>query len=863
MFQKIKNRLILLIVFILLALASTIIYLKIKETDFLKSIINEQNLFLKNIVTEQLLKDNINDNLIDFLNNSNYIKTDHQKIAENLFYSNKITYFWLFDKEFKLLNQSPDSPPPDWIHKLSNPNQIGLLFKVFDEQLYQIKSKKIYGQNESFNPKASYRIIFYAIKVDQKFINQMSLAACITIKVLKQEEKETYLTKIEEKPFISSTFINLPDENGNFQRVFFAQNVSQVIKNKFESLNKEYTILGLVFLFFALVLTVALFMQVVRPISIIISSFITKKPEQLQKLQNNKSEYGVFANFIKDFFDQQKKLEEEIKVRKITQEELETLNDELEKRVSDRTEELGITNLELQKERDQTKQYLDIAGTIIAILDTDGYIQLINKKGDEVLGYLPGELIGKNWHSTCIHPEQKSNLKKMHNEIMLGKKEPVEFIISDIITKGKETRTLMFHNTFLKDSNLNYTGLLFSADDITELKLKEKELIDAKEKADESNKLKSTFLANMSHELRTPMIGILGYSDLLMAELRDEKHRKMAGTIHESGQRLIETLNLILDLSRLEANKQNINYKIINLNGLVRNVAFHFEAAAGRKKLFLKVNLPSYDVVAKTDVRIIRDVMNNLINNALKFTKEGGVFITLEIFHRDFVISVKDTGIGIPKESLELIFEEFRQVSEGIGRGFQGTGLGLTICKKYIELLGGQISVKSSPGQGSIFTFQVPLISENSSKTDAATEVIQNNHIEERIDKIKSTEAIKKKILIVEDDVTSRDVINLFLRNIYDVEFAINGETSLKRVQDNKYDLILMDINLGTGISGLEAANQIRSIEHYKNVPIIAATAFAMLGDREKFLANGFDHYISKPYLKQQLLKLIADIFQE
>jgi CheY-like chemotaxis protein/two-component sensor histidine kinase len=367
----------------------------------------------------------------------------------------------------------------------------------------------------------------------------------------------------------------------------------------------------------------------------------------------------------------------------------------------------------------------------------------------------------------------------------------------------------------------------------------------------------------MSHELRTPMIGILGYSDLLMAELTDENHRKMARTIQDSGQRLIETLNLILDLSRLEANKQNINYQVVNLNDLVRNVSFHFEAAAGRKNLFLKLNLPPYDVVAKTDVRIIRDIMNNLINNALKFTKEGGVFITLEVFHRDFVIAIKDTGIGIPKESLGLIFEEFRQVSEGISRGFQGTGLGLTICKKYIELLGGQISVKSTPGQGSEFTFQVPLISENSSKTEVSIGLIQNENTDDRIEKNKTSGLTKRKILIVEDDVTSRDVINLFLKNIYNVEFAGNGETALKLVQDNKYDLILMDINLGLGISGIEVTNHIRSIEHYKNVPIIAATAFAMLGDREKFLARGFNHYISKPYLKKQLLKLIADIFQD
>lgn len=126
--------------------------------------------------------------------------------------------------------------------------------------------------------------------------------------------------------------------------------------------------------------------------------------------------------------------------------------------------------------------------------------------------------------------------------------------------------------------------------------------------------------------------------------------------------------------------------------------------------------MPSFDVIARTDPRMIRDVINNLINNAIKFTNEGGVFITLEVFHRDFLISIKDTGIGIPAESIDIIFEEFRQVSEGLGRGFQGTGLGLTICKKYVELLGGQISVKSTLNQGSEFTFQIPMITDDSVK---------------------------------------------------------------------------------------------------------------------------------------------------
>ena len=702
--------------------------------------------------------------------------------------------------------------------------------------------------------------------LDRVILDKVSASTGTKIKLIDLSEESSYLKSVSDKQFITYALVNLKDKNGIVKKILFAKKESSVLKQKYYSEKKENLLLVIIFLLLSISLTVALFLQIVRPISNIIGSITANKPERLKNLMNTRSEYGVFANLIKEFFDQKKNLEEEIKVRKITQEELETLNDELEKRVEDRTEELAVTNLELQKERDQTKQYLDIAGTIIALLDCDGYIQLINKKGDEVLGYMQGELNGKNWFDNCFTENNRKKNKQLHFDVIRGKIPPVDYFISEVVTKGKEIKTLIFHNTYLRDANETITGVLFSGEDITELKLKEKELIEAKEKADESNKLKSTFLANMSHELRTPMIGILGYSDLLISEVEDDNHKQMAKAIHDSGQRLIDTLNLILDLSRLEANKHSIEYQVVNLNELVKSVKFHFEAAAGRKKLFLKIALPSYDVIAKTDPRMLRDVMNNLINNAIKFTNEGGVFITLEVFHRNFIINIKDSGIGIPKESLGLIFEEFRQVSEGLGRGFQGTGLGLTICKKYIELLGGQISVKSTPKVGSEFSFQVPLYAEEiveseSESNEEEKDSVEIDHTEEEknVQLLSSPNGIKKKILVVEDDATSRDVINLFLIKTYDVSFAVDGEKAIQEINNTKFDLIIMDINLGSGINGIQVTEKIKQTAGYESIPVIAATAFAMLGDKEKFLETGFDHYISKPYLKKQLLELLSN----
>ncbi|MCZ7610149.1 MAG: ATP-binding protein [Ignavibacterium sp.] len=693
----------------------------------------------------------------------------------------------------------------------------------------------------------------------QSILDQVGKSTNSEVKFITNDE----LKIIKEKtgPQHIRAIFEIENANGILKQIFIAEKESEVLINKSIRQSREYIDLGLIFLGLIVVLTHVIFFQFIKPLSLVIKSIRTNKLQPLQKFENSKNEFGVLTNLIKDFFEQKKLLEEEVKVRKITQEELETLNDELEKRVVDRTEELAVTNLELQKERDQTKKYLDIAGTVIALLDRDGYIEMINKKGDEVLGYKPGELIGKNWHDTCLPVYEKEKQKKFFLDVINDKQEPLNQLIIDVETKGKEIRTLIFHITFLKNKDKNYSGVLFSAEDITELKQKEKELIEAKEKADESNKLKSTFLANMSHELRTPMIGILGYSDLLVGELDDENHKRMASAIHESGQRLIDTLNLILDLSRLEANKHNIDYQVVNINSLIKNVTFHFEAAANKKNIFLKTSLPSIEVISRTDPRMLRDVLNNLINNAIKFTSKGGVFVSLELFHRDFLVSIKDTGIGISEENLGLVFEEFRQVSEGLGRGFQGTGLGLTICKKYIELLGGQISIKSTPGEGSEFVCQLPLFSFSADEEAKRNESRQL--YTDTAEKLSSESNMDKRILIVEDDLTSREVINLFLKNLFKVKFAEDGIKAIEIAEKEKFDLILMDINLGSGITGIEVMERIRKISGYKNIPIIAATAFAMLGDREKFLSIGFNHYISKPYIKSQLTKLLNEALKK
>lgn len=255
--------------------------------------------------------------------------------------------------------------------------------------------------------------------------------------------------------------------------------------------------------------------------------------------------------------------------------------------------------------------------------------------------------------------------------------------------------------------------ILAIAQDITRRKETEQELIAAKEKAEEMNKLKSNFLANMSHELRTPMIGILGYAEFLSQEVKTEEQKEMADIILDSGRRLLETLNLLLDLSRIESGKLELSRIKVDAVKLVEKACKLFESAASKKSLTFDLHLINEPLNIVTDERLFTEIVNNLVNNAIKYTEKGGVKIYLEKIQQGdnklVSFSVMDTGIGIQKDQMKVIFEDFRQSSEGYGRKFEGTGLGLTLTKKFVKKLGGKINVTSEPGTGSTFTVVLPV----------------------------------------------------------------------------------------------------------------------------------------------------------
>lgn len=401
-----------------------------------------------------------------------------------------------------------------------------------------------------------------------------------------------------------------------------------------------------------------------------------------------------------------------------------------------------------------------------------------------------------------------------------------------------------------------YNARLIEIIDITAQKKYEKELLISKEKAQEINRMKNIFFTNMSHELRTPLSGILGFSELLLEEIENKEHKNMVNAISLNGHRLLETLNKILHISKLESEKLNVKLEELNAVEFINKLLPSFEKSLVAKNLFLKFTSRDNKLFINVDAEFFTTIFENLISNAIKFTNNGGVLVNCYSESKDgsefVVIEVSDTGIGISPNNIKLIFEEFRQVSEGLSRSYEGTGLGLTIAKRYTELLGGKISVESTPGAGSTFRLEFP----KSTSTDLkkANQNLESTEYESE----SNLSGEKPLVLLVEDDFMNTDMIRRFLSEMCNLHTVTNGEEALNLVKANKYDAILMDIGLGQGINGIDTTKLIRIIPEYKDVPIIAITAYAMNGDKEKFLSSGMSGYISKPFKMNDLVNVLG-----
>ena len=340
----------------------------------------------------------------------------------------------------------------------------------------------------------------------------------------------------------------------------------------------------------------------------------------------------------------------------------------------------------------------------IMITNISGDIEYVNPSFTKVTGYKLTEVKGKNPKILSSGESPKSVYKELWETIISGKTWQGEFHNK---RKNGELFWEFASISPIIDKKGDTTNFIAIKEDITQRKLAQLELIAAKEKAEEMSSLKTKFLANMSHELRTPLIGVLGYAEILKNDLESYEHKDMVTTIYDSGKRLLNTLNLVLDLSRIESNKEEINISKMNIGEITTKAVKLFELNAASKNLTIETKIIN-NIEVDLDERIFIQIINNLVTNAIKYTDKGKIIVEIDHINTDVILRVIDTGIGIPQDKQEIIFEEFRQVSEGLNRRHQGTGLGLTITKKYIEMLNGTISVESKENTGSVFTVKLP-----------------------------------------------------------------------------------------------------------------------------------------------------------
>ncbi len=378
------------------------------------------------------------------------------------------------------------------------------------------------------------------------------------------------------------------------------------------------------------------------------------------------------------------------------------------------------------------------------------------------------------------------------------------------------------------------------------------QLISAREEAEQANRAKSDFLAMMSHELRTPMNGVLGMLQLLETTEQTREQAEYTALATESTEHLLKVINDILDFSRIERGALELECIPFNLLELVQGSALVFQHSAQQRGLALELQIQAglENIEVCGDPTRIRQILVNLLGNALKFTEEGAIHLSLEWQALDHDVlwltcAVHDSGIGISPERLEHMFDAFQQADSSISRRYGGTGLGLAIARTLAERMGGTLQAESKEGSGSTFTLEIPLPFQQSPahRQQAAGDA--------------APVAAGQEILLVEDNPVNQTVIEAMLRSLgYRVTLVADGIQAVRSAERQRYDAILMDCRLPV-LDGYSATREIRAQENGRRVPIIALTANALQGDRENCLQAGMNDYLAKPFKRAELQRIL------
>ncbi|HEX8549596.1 MAG TPA: PAS domain S-box protein, partial [Cytophagaceae bacterium] len=508
-------------------------------------------------------------------------------------------------------------------------------------------------------------------------------------------------------------------------------------------------------------------------------------------------------------------------------------------------------------ESKQTSQYarslIEASLDPLVTISSSGKITDVNEATIKVTGISREGLIGSDFFGYFTEPQKA---REVYQEVF-AKGSVADSPLTLRHKDGKLTDVL-FNGSVYKDDRGNVLGVVVVARDITDQKIFENELIEARSRAEEATtiaeeavKTKQQFLSNMSHEIRTPMNAIIGFTKVVSKTDLTEKQREYIDAIKISGDAMIVLINDILDLAKVDAGRMTFESTPFKLSSTISSMLNIFEAKFLEKNIKLvkeyDKNIPE---VLLGDPMRLNQVILNLVSNAIKFTSKGKITVAVKITKEDadgviIEFSITDTGIGIPENKLETIFDNFQQASSGTSRLYGGTGLGLAIVKNLIEPQGGVIKVESKVGKGSTFSFTLPF-----SKTQAKVDIETDTSLE--LDK----EIKNVKILVVEDIALNQLLMQTLLEDFgFEMEIAANGKIATEKLAVNTYDIILMDLQMPV-MNGFEATQHIRKVMKLE-LPIIALTADVTTMDVEKCKAVGMNDYISKPIDEKILYRKI------